>query len=226
MRTLITGACGFVGQYLRKRLAEENVEILGLDLNKDACIEGRYVQCDVLNFSLLEQTISSFQPDRVFHLAGLVHPAESQQHPRDYYQVNFQGTVNLLEALRLTRSKARLLLISSSEVYGGSFSSSPINETTNPKPLNHYAMSKLIAEQATLQYRLQNGLWTAIARPFNHSGSGQSPQFVVSDFCRQIAEAEMQTTDTSLKTARLEVGNLSAESRISRMTLPRPEQIL
>ena len=79
MRTLITGACGFVGQYLRKRLAEENVEILGLDLNKDACIEGRYVQCDVLNFSLLEQTISSFQPDRVFHLAGLVHPAESQR---------------------------------------------------------------------------------------------------------------------------------------------------
>ena len=211
MRTLITGACGFVGKYLIKRMAKERTEILGLDLNKDACIEGRYVQCDILNSSLLEQTISSFRPDRVYHLASLVHPAESQEHPRDYYQVNVQGTVNLLEALRLARSKARLLLISSSEVYGGSFSSLPIDETTYPKPLNHYAMSKLIAEQATLQYRLQNGLWAAIARPFNHSGPGQSSHFVVSDFCRQIAEAEMQTTDTPKKTAKLEVGNLSAE---------------
>ena len=211
MKALITGACGFVGPYLSRRLAKDNTEVLGLGLSRDACIEGRYTQCDILDFPLLKQTISDFQPDRVFHLAGLVHPAESQEHPRDYYRVNVQGTVNLLEALRLVCPQARLLFVSSSEVYGGSFTSSTINEESAPKPLNHYAASKLLAEQAALQYRQQNDLWTAVARPFNHSGPGQSPGFVISDFCRQIADAEMRTPAQSKTIARLEVGNLSAE---------------
>lgn len=210
MRALITGACGFVGPYLSKRLAKENIDILGLGLSADACIEGGYVQCDILDFPLLKQTISDFRPDRVFHLAGLVHPAESREHPRDYYRVNVQGTVNVLEALRLACPQARLLFVSSSEVYGGSFTSSTINEEAAPKPLNHYAASKLLAEQAALQYRQQNDLWTAVARPFNHSGPGQSPGFVVPDFCRQIAEAERIQVQ-SKKISRLEVGNLSAE---------------
>ena len=211
MKVLITGVCGFVGQYLSRRLAAENSEILGLGLSTDVCIEGRYLQCDILDFNLLERTIADFQPDRVFHLAGLVHPAESREKPRDYYHVNVMGTVNLLEALRRISPRAQLLLVSSAEVYGGSFSSSSITEETPPQPLNNYATSKLLAEQAALQYRQQYGLRTVVARPFNHSGPGQPPQFVVSDFCRQVAEAELRIADPSEASARIQVGNLNAE---------------
>lgn len=211
MRVLITGAGGFVGSYLSKRLAEESTEILGLDLNRDTHIEGRYVSCDILDFPLLKKIISDFKPDRVFHLAGLVHPAESRERPKDYYGVNILGTVNLLETLRLVQPEARTMIVSSSEVYGGSFSDSSMNEAATCKPLNHYAASKLLAERAALQYSLQNGLWIVVARPFNHSGPGQSSRFVVSDFCRQIAKAEMRASSQSDMRARLEVGNLEAE---------------
>ena len=211
MRILVTGASGFVGPYLSKRLAEEDAEILGLGLSSSACIDGSYIQCDLLNFPLLERIITDFQPDRVFHLAGLVHPIESQDQPRDYYQVNVQGAVNLIEAIRSNQPKARLLVVSSSEVYGGGLESSNLKETDSPRPLNHYATSKLQSEQVALQYHKHNGLRIIIARPFNHSGPGQSNRFVISDFCRQIADVEFRTPVRPKTTAKIEVGNLQAE---------------
>jgi GDP-4-dehydro-6-deoxy-D-mannose reductase len=211
MRSLITGACGFVGPYLSRRLESEGSEVLGVDLRDDACINGRYILCDILDFKLLEQIVRDFMPDRVFHLAGLVHPAESQERPRDYFLVNIQGTVNLLESLRLFCPQARLLLVSSAEVYGRSFTSLAITEETIPEPLNPYSVSKLIAEKIALQFRKQFGIWTVIARPFNHSGPGQSPRFVISDFCQQIAAAELRVSGQSNASVQIQVGNLAAE---------------
>jgi GDP-4-dehydro-6-deoxy-D-mannose reductase len=211
MRLLITGACGFVGPYLSRRLAAENTDTLGLGLSADACVEGRYVRCDILDFKLVQQIVQDFQPDRVFHLAGLAYPAESRERARDYYLVNVQGAVNLLEALRLVCPQARLLLVSSAEVYGASHASSAITEDVAPRPLNHYGMSKLLAEQVALEYRRQFGIWTVIVRSFNHSGPGQSDRFVISDFCKQIAEAELRMARQPRAGAKIQVGNLGAE---------------
>ncbi len=211
MKSLISGACGFVGPFLSRRLAAAGAEVLGFGLSADAHTEGRFKRCDILDFQLVKQIVSDFQPDRVFHLAGLVHPAQSQEQPRDYYLVNVQGTVNLLDALRLVCPHARLLLVSSAEVYGGSISSSSITEEATPKPLNHYGASKLLAEQVAMQYRRQFGTWMVIARPFNHSGPGQSPGFVIPDFCRQIVEAELQMSNQPGAIAQIQVGNLAAE---------------
>lgn len=208
MRFLITGACGFVGPYLSRRLAEDSTaDILCLDLREDPSIKGRSVRCDVLDFDTLQQIVNGFQPDRVVHLAGLVHPAESQQRARDYYLVNVQGTVNLLEAVRLKCPTARILVVSSAEVYGACQEDAAISEESLPKPLNNYGLSKLMAEQVALEYRRQYGIRTVIARPFNHSGPGQSDRFVISDFCRQVADAESKPSGG----ATIQVGNLAAE---------------
>jgi GDP-4-dehydro-6-deoxy-D-mannose reductase len=211
VRFLITGACGFVGPYLSRRLAAEDAEILGLGLSADACIEGRYLYCDILDFKLLQQIMQDFCPDRVFHLAGLVYPAESRERARDYYLVNVQGAVNLLETMRLACPQARLLLVSSAEVYGASHGPSAITEGTPPRPLNHYGMSKLLAEQVAMEYKRQFGIWTVIVRAFNHSGPGQSERFVISDFCRQIAEAESRMARQPGGLTKIQVGNLGAE---------------
>jgi GDP-4-dehydro-6-deoxy-D-mannose reductase len=211
MKFLVTGACGFVGPYLSRRLAAENADILGLGLSTDACIEGRYVRCDVLDFKLLQEIVRDFRPDRVFHLAGLAYPAESRERARDYCLVNVQGAVNLLETLRLVCPQARLLLVSSAEVYGASHASSAITEEAAPKPLNIYGMSKLLAEHVALEYRRQFGIWTVIARAFNHSGPGQSDRFVISDFCRQVADAELRMAGQPRTASTIQVGNLGAE---------------
>ncbi len=211
MKFLITGACGFVGRYLSRCLEAIDAEILGLDLRDDACGKAGHKRCDILDFKLLGQIIGDFQPDHVFHLAGLVHPAESRERAREYYLVNVQGTVNLLEALRMTCPQARLLFISSAEVYGGSNASAAITEESMVKPLNHYGMSKWLAEQVVMEYRRQFGIQTVIVRPFNHAGPGQSDRFVISDFCRQIADAELRMPTQPGFYPQIQVGNLGGE---------------
>jgi GDP-4-dehydro-6-deoxy-D-mannose reductase len=210
MKVIITGSEGFVGRYLRRRL-ESSAEVLGIDCS-GAAVESRYhVNCNILDFEKLRKTIIDFCPDRVIHLAGLVHPAESMERPREFYMVNVQGTVNLLESLRQIQPPVRLLIVSTAEVYGGSSGAAAISESTVPFPQNHYATSKLAAEHVALQYRNVSGIPIVIARPFNHSGPGQSDRFVIADFCRQIADAELRSSPASGTGLTMQVGNLEAE---------------
>ncbi|RPI21602.1 MAG: NAD-dependent epimerase/dehydratase family protein [Acidobacteria bacterium] len=207
MKCLITGACGFVGQYLAKELVQKGADVVGLErpaaARPGAC---RVIDCDMLDFPRLLGAIADLQPDQVFHLAGLTHPSESLRIPRDYFLVNVQGTVNLLDALRQARCEPRCLLVSSAEVYGCSVASGLIDETCTPAPSNPYGASKLLAEMAGLSYWRDFRSRVIVARPFNHSGPGQNETFVVSDFCRQVVllEGKPETMRT------IYVGNLTS----------------
>jgi GDP-4-dehydro-6-deoxy-D-mannose reductase len=210
MKCLVTGAGGFVGGFLCRLLADRGDHVVGVDLPlSDGSRPPVVVPCDLLDFGCLAGIVAETRPDQVFHLAGLTSPADSLRRPREYFQANVQGVVNLLEAVRLNSNHARILLVSSAEVYGAGRSGEPIKEDTAPDPSNPYGVSKLLGELAALHFRRCFGSRLVLARPFNHGGPGQRADFVISDFCRQIAELE---SETGLNAGRpsLKVGNLSS----------------
>lgn len=181
MRTLITGASGFVGPHLSRLLAAAGDDVTGLDQHQGP---------DLLDADRWVEVLAHHQPDVVYHLAGWSDVSGSWQQPAQTFRVNALGTLSVLEAARQAKI-SRVLLISSADVYGPvSPSLQPITEAHPPQPRSPYGVSKQAAEALGLQYHRAHGLDVVIVRPFNHLGPGQSPQFAAPAFASQIAEAE------------------------------------
>lgn len=206
MKCLITGISGFVGQYLARELTAKGARVAGAERPPAPRPAGPWqvIECDILDFPDLLRAVTEFQPDQIYHLAGLTRPSESLRIPREYYLVNVQGTVSVLEAMRQAAPQARCLLVSSAEVYACSTCPGPIDETCRPVAANPYGDSKLLAEQVGIRYWRDFGSHVVIARAFNHSGPGQSESFVISDFCRQAVLLENGANGT------IQVGNLAS----------------
>lgn len=206
MKCFITGMTGFAGSYLSEYLTRRGAEVLGIGLRefRQVRASATLLISNILDLDRLCELMNEFRPDYVYHLAALVHPARSREEPHGYYLVNVQGTVNLLEAVRRSGCDARVLLVSSSEVYGNPGLEVRVTEDTPPAPVNPYGSSKLLSEGVGRQYRRSYGCRVVTARPFNHSGPGQSEDFVISDFCRQIASIEQGEREPKIL-----VGNLA-----------------
>lgn len=175
-RALITGAAGFTGQYLRQELAEHGWEVWGLGQTPAPTdfLNG-YVQTNLLETDHLSEVIQRVQPDAVFHLAAIAFVGHGS--PHDFYRVNVLGTRNLLHALtKLPRAPQSVLLASSANVYGNA-SEGQLNESTPYNPANDYAVSKAAMEMMARLW--QTHLPITLVRPFNYTGIGQSPEFLV-----------------------------------------------
>jgi GDP-4-dehydro-6-deoxy-D-mannose reductase len=210
MKCFVTGLTGFVGGYLASHLASLGAEVFGIGLDSQPDAPFTAVECDILDFDQLVGLTADFQPDSVYHLAALPNPSQSLKEPREYYRVNVQGTVNLLDALRKNQIDARILLISTSQVYGNSSPGVLLSEDAPLEPNNPYASSKRLSEEIALQYRKQFSSRVVITRPFNHTGPGQSEDFVLSDFCRQIALLELEAARSGKSDQKILVGNLKS----------------
>jgi len=198
VRVLVTGAGGFVGRHLTRFLASVGDEVI-------ACPgpEGPGA-LDVTAATAVQRRVAEATPDAIVHLAGISSVAWSHANAGKTMAVNVIGTTNLLEAVRTEAPRARLLLVGSGEMYGRLQDGRPAREEDPLRPLSPYASSKGAAEQVAGQYAASYGLQVVCARPFNHLGAGQSPQFVVPSFARQIAEVKHGRRE-----AVIEVGDLS-----------------
>lgn len=207
-RTLITGANGFVGQLLCKKLRRSGQHVIALTATTaTAQLDAdQHFQCDLRNADALYQTIKAARPSHVIHLAAITHIPTSFADPQLTWQTNVMASLNLMESLRRFAPDAFTLFVSSSEVYGTSFKNGfALDEQTACQPINPYAASKLAGEIAVSEY-FRQGMRGVIARPFNHIGENQSPDFVTASFARQIARAE-----AGLQPPVLHVGNLDAQ---------------
>jgi GDP-4-dehydro-6-deoxy-D-mannose reductase len=127
--------------------------------------------------------------------------------PWDTLENNIRSQLNLLEAVRQKDLPARVLVIGSNEEYGRPLPEElPIAEGNPIRPNNPYAVSKVAQDFLGLQYHLSYGLDVVRLRPFNHTGPGQSPRFVVPAFASQIARIEVGQQESVVR-----VGNLEAE---------------
>ena len=176
MKLLLTGSDGFVGStLLRYRSCVTLVD------------EGHFV--DLRDVGKLTRAIGAIRPDAVIHLAAQSFVPKSFADPRETYEINFLGTLNLLTALRDAGFAGRFLYVGSGDSYGlVSEENLPVTEEHPLRPRNPYAVSKVAAEALCYQWSQTEGLDAVMTRSFNHIGPGQSDRFAVSDFARQVAE--------------------------------------
>jgi GDP-4-dehydro-6-deoxy-D-mannose reductase len=209
-RVLITGADGFVASHLIRELDREtDWKLTGLGLKPGLEVDGvgiEYRVVDLTDRDLLLETLEEIRPDGIFHLAAQPSVAFSWEDPWATYGVNLIGQLNLLEGLRKTGAQASVHIACSSEEYGKvPAEQMPLGEETPLNPCSHYAVSKVAQETLGRMYHQAFGWRVLITRGFNQAGPGQSPDFVVSSFARQIALIEAGRSEPVLK-----VGNLEA----------------
>ncbi|MCD7890293.1 MAG: GDP-mannose 4,6-dehydratase [Ruminococcus sp.] len=209
MKALIIGGAGFVGGYLIRELLGAGWEVHATCLPSEKIEEdGCSVHIlDILEKDAVTVIFNSLKPDVIFHLAAQSSVALSWKKPQLTADINIKGSVNVLESMRDAEKKdMRILLIGSGEEYGFIRECAcPISESEPLNPGNIYAATKacqgMLGEIYFRAYRLD----VIMVRAFNHSGPGQLPMFVISDFCRQIAEIEK-----GIRQPQMAVGNLSA----------------
>lgn len=163
---------GFVGSHLLARLG-------GRALALDA---------DVTDAEALSQTLARLRSESVVHLAAASSVAASWTDAGEPWRVNALGTVNLLDAVRSSVPAARVLVVSTGDVYGQA-DEIPTPETAPFRPTSPYAASKAAAELAADQFR-RAGSDIVVARAFQHEGPGRDERFAVGSWAAQIARAE------------------------------------
>ncbi|MBR6581761.1 MAG: GDP-mannose 4,6-dehydratase [Ruminococcus sp.] len=207
MKALIIGGGGFVGGYLIDELNANGYEVHATCLENET-IEGKCAAhtLDILKKDDISAILSNIKPDIVFHLAAQSSVALSWKKPQLTAEINVIGSINLFEAVREYSGKVRLIVIGSGEEYGYiAPNSCPLKETEPLHPGNIYAATKACQEMTAEIYARAYKLDMVMVRAFNHSGPKQDSIFVISDFCRQIAEIEK-----GRKSPVISVGNLTA----------------
>ena len=193
---LITGHTGFVGRVLTKEVAARSGRWAIVTLGD---------HCDVRNRDVA-QRIAETKPDAVIHLAARTSVPESFRDVDGYFDVNFNGTLNLLRCLRATDFRGRFVYVGSGDCYGSIRAEDlPVREDHPLRPRNPYAVSKVAAEALCYQWAQTEGLDAVLARPFNHIGPGQDDRFVIAAFAKQIAAIRVANAAPQLVCGNLDV---------------------
>ena len=209
MKALIIGAAGFVGGYLIRELKAAGWEVHATCLPNEEIKEDCPVHMlDILKKEDISPLLDDIKPDVVYHLAAQSSVSVSWKRPQLTAEINVVGSINVLEAVRDAEKKdIRLVLIGSGEEYGYIREGAcPLSESEPLNPGNIYAATKACQDMLGKIYTRAYKMDIIMVRAFNHSGPAQSNIFVISDFCRQIAEIEK-----GMKEPVISVGNLSAK---------------
>jgi GDP-4-dehydro-6-deoxy-D-mannose reductase len=193
-KILVTGFSGFVSTHFLEYIDTLGIEIqiIGISRNLQKNKQFKNLNYKVLvgdlkNASFVKDVISTTQPDYVLHLASDSSVAYSWEHPLESFQNNTNIFLNLVESVRLSRVKCRILSIGSSEQYGiVNASNLPLTEESPLNPINPYAIARVSQEMLSKIYAKSYGLDIVMTRSFNHIGPNQSDRFVVSSFVKQI----------------------------------------
>jgi GDP-4-dehydro-6-deoxy-D-mannose reductase len=212
MRALVTGVSGFVGGHLCEHLVAEGDQVVGISArgkwSPDLSHLGKTVRIERLDLietgeDELAEQLRRKQPEVIYHLAAQSNPQQSVADPRGTWALNLGGTLNLLEAIKASGLKPRVIVVSSGTCYGDPAPEFiPVREDCPLRPNNPYAASKAAADLLGIQHHLAHGTNVIIVRPFNHTGPRQSPRYVLAALAAQVAEVESGRKEC------IEVGNL------------------
>jgi GDP-4-dehydro-6-deoxy-D-mannose reductase len=206
VRVLITGASGFAGDWLARSCLEAGDEVVGVSRSGTVPPGARSVALNVSDAGALTALLAEAKPEVIYHLAALSHVGRSWQAPAATMATNATGAVAVLEAITAGASDARVVWVSSGEIYG-SPAGLPITEDAALNPENPYAVSKAAGDLLAGVYAQARGLDLVRARAFAHAGPRQRPIFLISSLAKQAATAR------AAGAPRLEVRTGRAETR-------------
>jgi len=214
MKALITGISGFAGSHLAEFLIEKRYKVFGIFFDKSTFsnLNGfvnkiKVYRCDIRNYDALKNVIEDIKPDEIYHLAAISFVPTSLKEPKLTFDTNLYGTLNLYQAVIDLEMNPMILFVGSADEYGiVNENDLPIKEECPLNPVNPYSISKASADFLSFFYFKNYSLNIIRVRPFNHIGPKQSPEFVASDFAKQIVEIEKGFREPIIK-----VGNLEAK---------------
>ena len=212
MKALITGISGFAGSYLAELLIKKGYEVFGTFFDKSTFsnLNGfvnkiKIYRCDIRNYDALKNVIEDVKPDEIYHLAAISFVPTSLKDPKLTFDTNLYGTLNLYQAVIDLKMNPMILFIGSADEYGiVNENDLPIKEECPLNPMNPYSISKASADFLSFFYFKNYSLNIIRVRPFNHIGPKQSPEFVASNFAKQIAEIEKGLREPIIKVGNLE----------------------
>ncbi|GAA4413526.1 GDP-mannose 4,6-dehydratase [Nibrella viscosa] len=199
MKILLTGGAGFIGSHLTKKLLEQGHAVISLD-NLDTYYDPKikrqnirqfsahpnylFIEGDIRDRTLLDALFRLYGCDTVVHLAARAGVRPSVQNPSLYFDVNVNGTLSVLEAMRQAGLR-RMVMASSSSVYGNA--RVPFTESDAcDRPLSPYAASKRSAELLAHTYHHLHGFDISCLRFFTVYGPGQRPEMAISQFTERV----------------------------------------
>lgn len=212
MRVVITGAEGFAGRWLVRDLLAHGHQVVGgirlggtppAGLTEAERVRVEWVEFDLLSLDTVER-LAGFRADAVVHLAAVASGTDARQDPGYAWTVNAAGTARLCEALgrrAVDGSAPLVLVVSTGEVYGQG-SGRPHREDDPLVPCSPYAASKLGAEIAAQEVARRTGLRVIVARPFPHTGPGQSEKYAIPAIAGRLRTARR------IKAPVIKTGNL------------------
>jgi GDP-4-dehydro-6-deoxy-D-mannose reductase len=188
VRILITGASGFVGRWLVRELEAAGHEAIGTPASS---------QLDITDQRAVAALLRATRPDAVAHLAGLSYGPDARREPDRALAVNEGGTRTLMTEVAAASRTTPVLVVSSSEVYGNPAAADlPLSESAPLLAEQPYGLSKLAQERAVFESDAGGGPPVVIVRPFNHTGPGQRPEFVVPALAQRILAARQSGNPT------------------------------
>jgi len=221
---IITGATGQDGSYLSELLLEKGYTVVALRrrsssekgleriqhlLNND---NFKLVEADITDSGCVNNLIQDYRPTEVYNLAAQSHVGTSFKQPLYTTQVNIEGPLNFLEAIRLLSPSTKFYQASTSEMFGKNYEqmgdTKYQKETTAFVPQSPYAVAKLAAHEMVRIYRDSYGLFACCGILFNHESERRGENFVTRKITKWIGEFVASGQDEDFPALRL--GNLDA----------------
>lgn len=201
---IVTGATGQDGSYLIELLLEKGYTVIGLR-RRSSSEKGleriehvlnnknfKLVEADITDSGCVHNLFQEFMPDEVYNLGAQSHVMTSFSQPSYTCQVNLQGPLNFLEAIRLLSPSTKFYQASTSEMFGKNYktmgSTKYQDETTQFIPQSPYAVAKLAAHELVRIYRDSYGLFACCGILFNHESERRGEQFVTRKITKWIGE--------------------------------------
>jgi UDP-glucose 4-epimerase len=200
-RVLVTGASGFIGSNVVRRLVADGATVHGLTSTVSSVYPVRLVDLreqitlhegNLIDRSAMDSVVDKVRPDYVLHLGAFTHVGKSWQRVDECIQANVQGTVNLLQALARYEPK-RFVYTGTSEIYGDI--EVPFREDAKVNPVSPYSVSKYAGERFCRMFHQSYGWPIVMLRPFNAYGPAQTPDRIIPEIIvRALRGQELKMT--------------------------------
>ena len=197
MKILVTGGAGFIGRHVVEDLLNNNqVRIFDNFSNSDKELISKLsnLGAEVINGDITNQediVSASKDFEIIIHLAAIISVEESVRNPKKTFEINIEGTKNVLNACEKNHIK-KFIASSSAAVYGEGDNNSPLNENSKTLPISPYGESKLKMEKEIREFKSKHNMKCIILRFFNIYGEGQTPEYagVITKFIERIKQSK------------------------------------